>query len=151
MDDETSGEDRPGSEQEGFEESPPLQDLVERIRSDDADEGIPEGGLPHDLDADSDFFQEESSGQIDTKAVWKAIESDWPDESDLADNQDADTEHVVPKQWYCEPCEYFSEPPEVRCTHSEAAILEFVGTEDVRVRNCPVVAERKALGQFQSD
>lgn len=147
MDDDPNGDDSAGAE-----ESPPLQDLVDRIQSADAGSGEPERGVPHGSDVDStDLFDDESTGEIATEAVWEAIESDWPDAGELTDFQNSETEHVVPKRWYCEQCEHFSKPPEVHCTHPDTTILEFVGTENVRVRNCPVVAERKALGQFQTD
>lgn len=142
MGDEPNGDDDPGADRGAAEESPPLQDLVDRIRGGDAN--TLEGGS-------TDFFDERSAEPIDTEAVWRSIESDRPTTAEETDSREVDTEHVVPKRWYCEQCEHFSEPPEVRCTHPDTTILEFVGTEDVRVRNCPVVAERKALGQFQTD
>lgn len=151
MDDESNDIERHGSEQEDTEEPPPFQDLVERIRAGD-DEVVSNDSLSQDSDLDTaGFFQDESVEQFDTEALWTAIESDGQEMGELSDFRGGETDHVVPKQWYCEQCEHFSEPPEVHCRHDGTTILEFVGTEDVRVRNCPVVAERKALGQFRTD
>lgn len=147
MGDQPNGDDLPGADREADEESPPLQDLVDEIRSGDLGAGTSGGGDAHPIEGGStDFFDERSSEPIDTEAVWRSLESDRPNTAD-----ETDTEHLVPKRWYCEQCEHFTEPPEARCTHPDTTILEFVGTEDVRVRNCPVVAERKALGQFETD
>lgn len=151
MDDEFTGDEPEGSEQEDTEEPPPFQDLIDRIRADEDDAAL-SGGISPDSDMDvSDVFEDESVEQFDTEALWSAIESDRREIGDLSDFQGDETSYVVPKQWYCEQCEHFSEPPEVHCQHDSTTILEFVGTENVRVQNCPVVAERKALGQFRPD
>lgn len=152
MGDEPNGDDLSGADREADEASPPLQDLVDDIRGGDVGSGTPGSGDARRLAGGStDFFDERSSEPLDTEAVWRSLESDRPTTADETGSREADTEHVVPKRWYCEQCEHFSEPPEVRCTHPDTTILEFVGTEDVRVRNCPVVAERKALGQFETE
>lgn len=44
--------------------------------------------------------------------------------------------HTVPKRKFCMQCPYFSEPPDVRCTHDGTEILEFVDADHVRVENC---------------
>lgn len=150
MDDESTDDETERSEQEATEEPPPFQDLVERIRASDDEDAISALEISSDVDA-ADFFEEETTEQFDTEALWSAIESDWREVGDSSDFQEDEPDHVVPKQWYCEQCEHFSEPPDVHCLHDGTTILEFVGTEDVRVQNCPVVAERKALGQFQPD
>lgn len=148
MDDDRG--DEPGHEVD--QEEPPLQDLVDRIREKDSKLDpagqIGPGESVEDLD---DVFIREQTDQVDIDAVWKAIESDTSISDDLVDDGDIDPEHVVEKKWYCEQCEYFSAPPEVHCTHEGTTIEEFIGTEKVRVRNCPVVAERMALGQFHRE
>lgn len=54
-------------------------------------------------------------------------------------------ERVVDKAKYCHNCEYFSGPPETRCTHSGTEILEMVDVDHFRVVDCPVVAEDEEL------
>lgn len=148
-DDRTPGDQRESIGVGDGDESPPLEDLVERIRgyedsagpagTDYAGESLDEDGL----------FTEEGSEPIDFEAVWQSIESEWSAGGVSEETKDADREHVVPKRWFCEQCEYFSEPPEVHCSHDGTTILEFIGTEDVRVRSCPVVAERITLGHYE--
>lgn len=54
---------------------------------------------------------------------------------------------VVSKHAFCEGCPHFTAPPDVACTHEGTEIIEFVGPEDVRVSNCPIVRERRELGE----
>lgn len=150
MDDDRTTGDQQDSAGGGDEDvSPPLEDLVERIRGyDDAGERAVAGSKDVPLD-DEGLFAEEGTKPIDFDAVWKSIESGWPVEGAPDEKNGGDREHVVPKRWFCEQCEYFSEPPEVHCSNDGTTILEFIGTEDVRVRNCPVVAERITLGHYE--
>jgi hypothetical protein len=52
-----------------------------------------------------------------------------------------DTEHVVSKRTYCQQCPHFTSPPEVACTHEGTTIVEAVGFDEFRVRNCPMISE----------
>jgi len=52
----------------------------------------------------------------------------------------------VSKHRYCEQCEFFTGPPETRCTNEDAEIIEFLDMETVRLLNCPIVAEQRELG-----
>lgn len=58
------------------------------------------------------------------------------------------TERVVEKKKYCQKCEYFSPPPNVRCTHEGTTIAELVDVDTFRVIDCPVVAEDEELERF---
>ena len=130
-------------------EDPPLQDMVERMRERGGSlGGMPAGesGAPED-----DLFVREDASQLSTEAVWRAIESDSERGSEAFGPEDLESVEVVPKRWYCEQCEYFSDPPGVHCLNEGTRIVEFVNNEHVRVENCPVVAERKAIGQFEPD
>jgi len=53
----------------------------------------------------------------------------------------------VPKGRFCQTCPHFSTPPETACSHPGTELLTFVGTDEVRVSNCPVVRERRELGE----
>ena len=50
-------------------------------------------------------------------------------------------EHVVSKRTYCQQCPHFSAPPEVACEHEGTTIVEAVGFDEFRVRNCPMVED----------
>ena len=60
---------------------------------------------------------------------------------------DASDTVEVPKRRFCQTCPHFTAPPEIECTHEGTEILTFVGSDEVRVANCPVVDERRALGE----
>jgi hypothetical protein len=96
-------------------------------------------------DAPGDPFEGAESAFADVQGeegVWERMDA--PEESvveDVTENRYVD----VSKHGYCETCEHFSEPPEVHCTHEGTEILEFIDVETVRVRNCPVVEERRAI------
>ncbi|WP_181686899.1 hypothetical protein [Halorhabdus salina] len=57
----------------------------------------------------------------------------------------------VSKHSYCEQCDYFSDPPEVACSNEGTDIIEFVDSETVRVADCPIVAEREELADYESE
>ncbi|WP_128904436.1 hypothetical protein [Halorubrum amylolyticum] len=48
-------------------------------------------------------------------------------------------ERVISKRTYCQQCPHFSAPPEAACGHEGTSILEAVGFDEFRVRNCPMV------------
>lgn len=56
---------------------------------------------------------------------------------------EGDGVYVLPKDSYCEQCEYLEEPPGIGCRAPDAEILELEDQTHFRVKNCPVVeAER---------
>jgi len=59
-------------------------------------------------------------------------------------SREASAEHdeaVVDKRQYCQQCPYFSEPPEVACSHDGTTIVEVLMDGQFRVRGCPVVTD----------
>lgn len=122
----------------------PLDDLAERIRS--RRDGEP-GGAPADAADPGAVFRVESYEAVDADDLWGALDAT-PD-APRAEAGDGPAEHVVPKRSYCQRCPKgaFSPPPDVHCTHPGTTILEFADIDHVRVRNCPVAAEREAIGQ----
>lgn len=100
-----------------------------------------------------DAFEDVAVEDVEADEIWAEVTEEKHQE--LAD-ETAKTESSeagqlssevdeVSKHDYCEGCEYFSEAPEIRCTHEGTEILEFVDMDHVRVSNCPIVAERKGL------
>ena len=91
-----------------------------------------------------DPFERMEVDEVDVDGVWDALEEDPDDLADAAfpeaDAREA-TDHVVDKRTYCHRCPHFSEPPETACTHGDASILEEVGFEEFRVRDCPMVTD----------
>lgn len=115
---------------------------------------------PSDVDeaALEDLFDDADLEDVDRDEVWSELEDGDADATDgdlferLAEENpsqarspeidpEGDTA-VVPKNRYCQRCEYFTAPPDVSCGHAGTTIEEVVDTTEFRVRNCPVVADR---------
>lgn len=140
-------DDPRGASDDGADASSyPLEDLVKTIRSRASVKRSHESQEYED-GADS-LFEDRSVDSVASEAVWENLDSSRSDRDSTIDDGEG-AEHVVSKRWYCERCEYFSDPPDVSCSHEGTQIIEFVDTEAVRVRNCPIVKEREALGDHQ--
>ncbi|WP_281194311.1 hypothetical protein [Halorubrum sp. F4] len=100
---------------------------------------------PEPVGAGDDPFERMEVDEVDVDGVWDALEAG-PDDLDEgvevpeADPREA-TDHVVDKRTYCHRCPYFAEPPETACTHEDASILEAIGFEEFRLRDCPMVTD----------
>jgi hypothetical protein len=129
----------------------PLADLAREVRerraaadADDADVG------PTAEDRiDEDPFETVDVAEVDDEAVWESfVEGEDDPEAGVglgAEVSEADDEgeHVVSKREFCQQCPHFSEPPAATCTHEGTTIVEVVDADHFRVRNCPIVAERR--------
>lgn len=95
-------------------------------------------------------FEREAVNGVDPDEVWERFTAD-AESVDTGDADSRENEDVVEvsKHSFCERCPHFSSPPAVECGHDGTSILEFVGTEHVRVANCPVVRERRELGEVR--
>jgi hypothetical protein len=90
-------------------------------------------------------FEDAGVEGVDPDEVWERLTGEG--EAARAEPEGEDDVVEVSKHAFCEGCEHFSPPPNVRCGHEGTAILEFTDLETVRVVDCPVVAERKRLQQ----
>ncbi len=88
-------------------------------------------------------FEEMDVGDLDPDEVWGQL-TDAQERGSVSELQDR-VYAEVSKHSYCEQCEFFSSPPDIHCSHEGTEILEFTDMEQVRVVDCPVVAERKEL------
>lgn len=163
-------EQEDGTVDPGASDGAPLSDLRNRVaerrgnaseRAGDAEPTAPAEDAPlsnlasdvrsrseTDLDDDSPFEAVDVE-TVDGEALWDTIteEGEEPPEPtpdtavvDADDTGDPD-EHVVDKRELCQRCEYFSEPPEVACSHDGTDIVELVDSDRFRVRNCPKVVD----------
>ena len=125
---------------------PPLGELAERVRA--RRTAVDETGSG---EADR-HFREEGFDEIDAEDLWSTLEASRAGPGDVVAGDEPD-EYIVPKRSYCESCprEAFAEPPAVGCSHPGTTIVEFVDSDHLRVRNCPVVAERRALGEVDHE
>ncbi|GAA0521650.1 hypothetical protein SAMN04488066_1299 [Halorubrum aquaticum] len=94
---------------------------------------------------DADLFDRMEVDEVDVDGVWEALDEDVSDLDGTAGASAAApreaTDHVVDKRTYCHRCPYFADPPETACTHEDASILEALGFEEFRVRDCPMVTD----------
>jgi hypothetical protein len=105
-----------------------------------------------DLD---DAFEQMDVGGPAVEDVWESLDADVEADAFDPDAFDPDagvggatsapsgsgTEHVVSKRTYCQQCPHFTRPPEATCTHEGTTIVEAVGFDEFRVRNCPMISE----------
>lgn len=152
-------------------EDEPFADILDRIEgADDRDAGAPadamgtgtaDGHEPGPADGQvpdpEEAFSEETFEEVDRDELWEELEEESPSDEDtepvtedepstgptVEEAGDGET-HVVPKRSFCQSCEYLTDPPEFRCTAEGSEIVAFVDTDTVRVRNCPIVAQRRA-------
>jgi hypothetical protein len=102
---------------------------------------------PSTGDADLDeAFERMDVGELSDEDVWKSLDEDDGLAAPGAAGFDsagpfggADVDRVISKQAYCQQCPHFSAPPEATCTHDGTTILEAIGFDEFRVRNCPMV------------
>jgi len=96
-----------------------------------------------DAPPEEDFFEEMETADLDEEAVWEAVFEDPGVDSDPGKKDQGSADAVVRKEQYCKRCEHFAEPPELACNNPGTDIVELVGVDEFRVRNCPVVADRR--------
>lgn len=118
------------------------------IRKGDDDPFAELGPATGDTEGELDeAFERMDVGGVADEDVWESIDEDATDEpfdpgaAEPSDAGSGETEHVVDKRTYCQQCPHFSAPPEVACTHEGTTIVEAVGFDEFRVRNCPMVSE----------
>lgn len=113
--------------------SGPLGDLADRIDERRGDEP--------DAEFD-DLFEDTGDANVDSEALWEQVGGEGPFDDD---GEDEPERRVVEKRKYCQGCKYFSDPPDVACTHRGTEILEVVDVDHFEVFNCPVVRENEEL------
>lgn len=108
----------------------------------------------------TDPFEAMDVDAVDEESVWESLETEDPevaDQPEVGSGGDAERvepsdspvdvpEHLVQKTAYCQRCRFFSDPPDVRCTHEGTTIVEVVDSEHFRVRACPMVKHSGAGG-----
>lgn len=170
-----TGIDPPGSDEEGIEpperdgSDPDRADVVERAREvDHENRDGPLADVAQEVDrlrerdrdpAATDLFDEAvEDADVDREALWRQVAGEEAAERVAEADPEVDvggprverpgedrTERIVEKKKYCQGCEHFSPPPDVRCTHEGTTIAELVDVDTFRVIDCPVVAEDEEL------
>ncbi|ELZ78435.1 hypothetical protein C455_12148 [Haloferax larsenii JCM 13917] len=145
-DHETASEDGADVVSDGdSDRSEPLSDIASRVAERRAQASVRD-------DSEDELFESMSVGDLDDEDVWTSL-VDGDDDEEVAvgvgvgasaepvdDHGDvSDPEHVIPKNEFCQRCEYFSDPPELACTHEGTTIVEMPDSDHFCVRNCPMV------------
>ncbi|QZA88766.1 hypothetical protein K0C01_00930 [Salinarchaeum sp. IM2453] len=91
------------------------------------------------------LFDEKSVPEIDTETVWEQLDAESAEEIAAPEKEEVRT---ISKETYCETCEYFSAPPDMKCSHEGTEIRELVDFEQVVVVNCPIVRQDEELEQL---
>lgn len=119
-------------------------------------EALTEDGSTADPAELEDLFEPEETADLDEEALWESVLSEGDATAEaagdgLTDRESAGADAVVKKHQYCKQCEFFSEPPETRCTNPGTEIVELVGVDQFRLENCPVVDRRQRAKQVFPD
>ncbi|PSP96167.1 hypothetical protein BRD07_02780 [Halobacteriales archaeon QS_9_68_42] len=112
---------------------------------DDKFEEFFEGLDREDID-DEELWAELSAGEAPASGegdLFSQLANESPTEHAEAAVETDDEEAVVPKNRYCQGCQYLSKPPDIACGHPGTEIVEVIDSERFQVRNCPVVRERR--------
>jgi hypothetical protein len=137
-----------------------VEEAIEQVGSPERDEAGADAGGESPFDNGEvppeaeEAFDEVDVGTLDEEEAWSRVETDDDDGAEAGSTAGESRERremAVPKSTYCERCEHFSAPPRMECTHDGTEILELVDREHVRVADCPVVEERDALGEHETD
>jgi hypothetical protein len=107
--------------------------------------------------SENTLFTEVDVDEMDDEEVWARLDESDGENGETAPGASPETgtaarepavptsgETVVDKRSFCERCEHFSEPPEVSCGYPDGEIVELVDTGRFRVRNCPIVEQRRS-------
>jgi hypothetical protein len=95
-----------------------------------------------DAEPDDDLFESVDVGDVDSEALWEQVSTDEPTAEPEADAPDV---RVISKSKYCQRCEYFTDPPEVRCTNDGTTIKSEASMDEFEVVDCPKILEDERL------
>lgn len=126
--------DEPGPDAPG--DAAPLSDL--------ADEVARRRG---DAESVDDAFTEMDAPALDADAIWEQLTEGGDDPIVFSERVEGEPDRdvrVIPKRT-CQGCPYFSEPPEVACSHDGTDILELVDLDHHKVADCPMVVDEGAI------
>jgi len=107
------------------------EELWDELARSDTDSQALESSVADDSDREDASVVEEPSSETPPRGeqATESVERDSPDGE----------QSVVDKRVYCQQCPYFTDPPEVHCTHDGTAIVEILEDGQFRVDGCPVV------------
>ncbi|QSG04586.1 hypothetical protein [Halapricum desulfuricans] len=146
---------QPNAEADDFDRTAEADDLDRDIEADDFDRDVEADDLERAVEADpladlagdvegDPFESGDWAGSGTDDSVWEDLSTESEIETEAEDGRRIS---AVDKHRFCEGCRYFTEPPEIACTHEGTEILSFPDVDTVRVVDCPIVEERERLEQ----
>lgn len=110
----------------------PLADLRDAVQEDAAGDD--------DFD---EFFEESDEDVIDGEEAWDELLDESGTTGGVAEVVETDEARDVRviESRVCHGCPYFTDPPEVACTHDGTDIREVVDTSHFEVADCPMVVD----------
>lgn len=122
----------------------PLSDLASQV------DRRRERGRTESDDLFEEAFDDVGVEETDTEALWEDLESGSLDtgveQPEVAVEEET---YLVDKSEYCQRCQFFSDPPDVRCTYEDSEIVEVEDTQQFRVRGCPIVEGNEDLQNLE--
>lgn len=107
-----------------------------------------------EFDADEDLFREERVAEVESEAVWADLlmaeggsDAEGVLEPTAGSGDALEQPGQIVSKTLCHRCEYFGEPPELRCTHEGTTIHEMVDMDHYRVSKCPMVGGERGIGE----
>lgn len=95
----------------------------------------------------ADVFEEMDAPEIDAEQLWEQLVTGGDDTVVFSERVESDVDRdvrVIPKRT-CQGCPYFTDPPQVGCTHDGTDILELVDVDHHKVADCPMVVDEDVL------
>lgn len=115
------------------ERAGPLGDMAEEVERRHAE---------REAEPEDDLFESVDVGDVDSEALWEQVST----EESTAQPEAATSEvRVISKSKYCQRCEYFTDPPEVGCTHEGTTIRAEATMDEFEVVDCPKILEDERL------
>lgn len=144
---------------EAAEDAPSVEDVSHEVTGPDGDsppelEGERAGPLgemadeferrreERDAEPDEELFESVDVGDVDSETLWEQVSAD---RQTAEPEPDAEEVRTIPKSKYCQRCEFFTEPPEVGCTHEGTTIRSEASMEEFEVVDCPKILEDERL------
>ncbi|WP_256296909.1 hypothetical protein [Haloarchaeobius salinus] len=93
-------------------------------------------------DPNDDLFESVDVGDVDSEALWEQVSTEGPT---AEPEPDAPEVRTVSKSKYCQRCEFFTDPPEVGCTHEGTTIRSEASMDEFEVVDCPKILEDERL------
>lgn len=138
---ETGDEERPELPEGDDDQPPELEGERAGPLGEMADE-FEQRREEREAEFDDDLFESVDVGDVDSEALWEQVSTDDPS---VETEPDAPEVRTISKSKYCQRCEFFTDPPDVGCTHDGTTIRSEATMDEFEVVDCPKILEDERL------